>query len=82
MIIKLTKKQKIRIIGRDIMFNIKQITKGNNMNNLKKVGLTALKALFIASSAHAATMSVSGGTSIFFGGQDNGDDGNGWSMTD
>ena len=27
-------------------------------------------------------MSVSGGTSIFFGGEDNSNKGNGWSMTD
>ena len=64
------------------MFNIKQLTKGNNMNNLKKIGLTALGTALVASSAHAATMSVSGGTSIFFGGEDNSDSGNGWSMTD
>ena len=64
------------------MFNIKQLTKGNNMNNLKKVGLTALGTALVASSASAATMSVSGGTSLFFGGEDNSNGGNGWSMTD
>ena len=52
------------------------------MNNLKKIGLTALGTALVASSAHAATMSVSGGTSIFFGGEDNSNSGNGWSMTD
>jgi len=52
------------------------------MNNLKKVGLTALGTALVASSASAATMSVSGGTSIFFGGEDNSNGGNGWSMTD
>jgi len=53
------------------------------MNNLKKIGLTALgTALISAGSAQAASMGVSGATSIFFAGQDNGDDGNGWSMTD
>ena len=52
------------------------------MNNLKKIGLTALGTALVASSAQAATMSVSGGTSIFFGGEDNSNSGNGWSMTD
>jgi outer membrane protein OmpU len=36
----------------------------------------------VASSAQAASLSVSGGTSIFFGGEDNSNGGNGWSMTD
>jgi outer membrane protein OmpU len=52
------------------------------MNNLKKVGLTALGTVLVAGSAQAATMSVSGATSIFFGGEDNSAGGNGWSMTD
>ena len=52
------------------------------MNNLKKIGLTALGTTMVATSAQAATMSVSGGTSIFFGGEDNSNAGNGWSMTD
>ena len=53
------------------------------MNNLKKIGLTALgTALVTAGSAQAATLSVSGATSIFFNGEDNSDLGNGWSMTD
>jgi outer membrane protein OmpU len=53
------------------------------MNNLKKIGLTALgTALVTAGSAQAASMSVSASTSIFFGGKDNVDQGNGWSMTD
>jgi outer membrane protein OmpU len=52
------------------------------MNNLKKIGLTALGTALVAGSAQAATMSVSGGTSIFFGGEDNSNAGNGWSMTD
>ena len=65
------------------MFNIKQLTKGNNMDNLKKLGLTALgTALVTAGSAQAASMSVSGSTSLFFNGEDNSDLGNGWSMTD
>ena len=52
------------------------------MNNLKKIGLTALGTVLVAGSAQAATMSVSGGTSLFFGGEDNSNAGNGWSMTD
>ncbi len=53
------------------------------MDNLKKIGLTALgTALVTAGSAQAASMSVSASTSIFFNGEDNSDKGNGWSMTD
>ncbi|MBD1146097.1 porin, partial [Pelagibacterales bacterium SAG-MED34] len=52
------------------------------MNNLKKIGLTALGTAMVATSANAASMSVSGGTSIFFGGEDNSNTPNGWSMTD
>jgi outer membrane protein OmpU len=52
------------------------------MNNLKKIGLTALGTAVVATSANAAELSVSGGTSIFFGGEDNSNGGNGWSMTD
>jgi outer membrane protein OmpU len=53
------------------------------MNNLKKIGLTALgTALVTAGSAQAAALSVSASTSIFFNGEDNSNLGNGWSMTD
>ena len=52
------------------------------MNNLKKIGLTALGTAMVATSAQAASLSVSGGTSLFFGGEDNSNSGNGWSMTD
>ena len=69
-------------IGRYTLFNIKLKTKGNNMNNLKKIGLTALGTAMVATSANAASLSVSGGTSVFFGGEDNSNGGNGWSMTD
>ena len=41
-------------IDKYCLFNIKQLTKGNNMNNLKKVGLTALGTALVASSAQAA----------------------------
>ena len=72
----------MRKIDSNALFNIKQLTKGNNMNNLKKIGLTALGTAMVATSANAAALSVSGGTSIFFGGEDNSNGGNGWSMTD
>jgi outer membrane protein OmpU len=36
----------------------------------------------VATSAQAGSLSVSGATSIFFGGEDNSNAGNGWSMTD
>ena len=52
------------------------------MNNLKKVGLTALGTAMISTGAHAAAMSVSGATSIFFNGENNSYMGNGWAMTD
>jgi outer membrane protein OmpU len=53
------------------------------MNNLKKVGLTALgTALVTVGSAQAADWSVSGGTSLNFNGNDNNVTGNGWTMTD
>ena len=45
-------------------------------------GLTALGTAMISTGAHAASMSVSGATSIFFNGEDNSDMGNGWAMTD
>jgi outer membrane protein OmpU len=52
------------------------------MNNLKKIGLTALGTAMVATSAQAASLSVSGATSIFCGGEDNSNSGHGWSMTD
>jgi outer membrane protein OmpU len=53
------------------------------MNNLKKLGLTALgTALVTAGSAQAASVSVSAATALYFGGEDNSDAPNGWSMTD
>ncbi len=52
------------------------------MDNLKKVGLTALGTVLVAGQAHAVSVSATAATSITFLGQDNGDDGNGWSMTD
>jgi outer membrane protein OmpU len=52
------------------------------MDNLKKIGLTALGSVLMAGSANAASVSASASTSITYNGADNGDDGNGWTMTD
>ena len=52
------------------------------MNNLKKVGLTALGTALVATSATAADYSISGTSSVTFNGRDNDDTGNGWSMSD
>ena len=52
------------------------------MNNLKKVGLTALGTALVASSAQAADFSMSATSQITFAGADNGVKGNGWSMSD
>ena len=52
------------------------------MNNLKKLGLTALGTALVASSAHAADITMSATSSITYVGADNGDDGNGWTMSD
>ena len=65
------------------MFNIKQLMKGNNMDNLKKIGLTALgTTVLMAGSANAAAVSATAATSITLNGNDNNDTGNGWTMTD
>lgn len=53
-----------------------------NMNNLKKVGLTALAGALVSVSANAADISVSGGVSLSFEGQEKQTTGNGWSMND
>ena len=52
------------------------------MNNLKKVGLTALAGALVSVSANAAEVSVSGGAKLTFTGQEKNTQGNGWSMTD
>jgi len=52
------------------------------MNNMKKIGLTALGTSLIATSAFAGALSVSGGASITFAGKDKGTAGNGFSMSD
>ena len=40
--------------------------KGENMNNFKKIGLTALAGSLVAVSANAIEMSVSGTTSVSY----------------
>jgi outer membrane protein OmpU len=52
------------------------------MNNLKKVGLTALAGALVSVSANAADLSVTGGASINFYGEEARDSGNGWTMSD
>ena len=52
------------------------------MNNLKKVGLTALAGALVSVSANAADLSVTGGASINFYGEEAKDSGNGWTMSD
>ena len=52
------------------------------MNNLKKVGLTALAGTLVSVSANALDLSVTGGASISFAGEEAVNTGNGWSMND
>jgi len=52
------------------------------MDNLKKVGLTALAGALVSVSANAADLSVTGGASISFAGEEETTKGNGWSMND
>ena len=52
------------------------------MNNFKKVGLTALAGSLFASSAFAASMSVTGGADISLVNSSNADQGNGFSSGD
>ena len=52
------------------------------MNNLKKVGLTALAGALVSVSANALEVSVSGGASLNFAGEEKQTTGNGWSMND
>ena len=50
---------------------MKTITKGKNMNNIKKVGLTALAGSLAAISANAAELSVSGASVLTYTSEDN-----------
>ena len=52
------------------------------MDNLKKVGLTALAGALVSVSANAADLAVTGGASISFAGEEQTTKGNGWSMND
>ena len=52
------------------------------MDNLKKVGLTALAGALVSVSANAADLSVTGGASISFAGEEKQTTGNGWSTVD
>jgi outer membrane protein OmpU len=52
------------------------------MNKLKTIGLTALGTVLMAGSANAVGVSATAATSITYNGADNGDNGNGWTMTD
>ena len=52
------------------------------MNNMKKIGLTALGTSLIATSAYAGSLDVTGAASITFSGVDKGTAGNGFSMSD
>ena len=52
------------------------------MDNLKKVGLTALGTALVSSTAFAGELSVTGTAQITLTGEDNSNHGNGWSMTD
>jgi outer membrane protein OmpU len=49
---------------------MKTITKGKNMNNYKKIGLTALAGSLAAISAQAAEMTVSGATMLTYTSED------------
>jgi len=51
-------------LSKRVLFMNKQ--KGENMNNLKKIGLTALAGSLAAVSANAIEMSVSGATSVSY----------------
>jgi outer membrane protein OmpU len=52
------------------------------MNNFKKIGLTALAGALVSVSANAADISVTGGASLTFVGEEKQNTGNGWTMTD
>ena len=52
------------------------------MNTFKKIGLSALAGSLAAMSVNAADLSVTGGASLAFKGQDKKVTGNGWSMND
>ena len=52
------------------------------MNNVKKIGLTALGTALVASSSYAADLAVTGSASMTLVGQEGQVTNNGWSMAD
>jgi outer membrane protein OmpU len=50
--------------------------------NIKKIGLTALAGALVSVSANAADLTVTGGASLDFFGEDKQNTGNGWTMND
>jgi len=50
--------------------------------NMKKIGLTALAGALVSVSANAADLSVTGGASLGFSGEEQTNKGNGWTMND
>jgi outer membrane protein OmpU len=52
------------------------------MNNLKKIGLTALAGTLVSVSANAADLSVTGAASLNFAGEEKQLTGNGWTMNE
>jgi outer membrane protein OmpU len=50
--------------------------------NIKKIGLTALAGALVSVSANAAELSVTGGASLGFSGEEKTNKGNGWTMND
>ena len=52
------------------------------MNNLKKIGLTALAGALVSVSANAAELTVTGGAALNLYGEEGKDTGNGFTMTD
>jgi len=52
------------------------------MDKLKKVGLTALGTALVSTASFAGDMAVTGSAVMSFAGNDNNDQGNGWTMSD
>ena len=50
--------------------------------NMKKIGLTALAGALVSVSANAAELTVTGGASLGFSGEEQTNKGNGWTMND
>ena len=50
--------------------------------NIKKIGLTALAGALVSVSANAADLTVTGGASLGFSGEEQTNKGNGWTMND